>query len=450
MPAPMIARLDVAIKILDADFRSYPCPKCGSESPRRYGAVRQAIDIGLDRPILLRILVGVYRCPRCRKKPHFRTPLSFIEPGHSYVNRCRQKLVESVVLDQMPISRAVKRMGRDFNLDIVPSTGWQWLRDAAPRAAEIADYEHLVVESFSGVLCVDEVYDGGYAILCARDPLTKRTIAYQLCEKMNQEIVVGFFSRLKAMGIEPEVTVSDDSPLYPKAIKGVWEACKHQLCRFHWTKNIVSEVNKGVREYRETLPKPPKRTQMGRPRKDEAAGRKQIEAEQSARDEIRKGRLLLVAQRKNLDEEQEQRLAILIEHHPVLGTVRSFMDDFYAIFADKPRPSDAEWRRQAIVSRVAYKTCPILASALAILGDKAKFEKVALFLSYQNLNSTSNDVERDNRAFRKRQKTHYRLRAKVSLATLLDRQLVRDGPPTGVMRLKRRFGNPNWTKRRAG
>lgn len=140
----------------------------------------------------------------------------------------------------------------------------------------------------------------------------------------------------------------------------------------------------------------------------------------------------------------------MIEHYPVLGTARSFMDDFYAIFADKPRPSEAEWRRQVIVSKVPYKTCPIRTSALAILGDKAKFEKVTLFLSYQNLNSTSNDVERDNRAFRKRQKTHYRLRAKVSLETLLHLQLVRDGPPTGVVRLKRRFGNPNWTKRWAG
>jgi hypothetical protein len=41
---------------------------------------------------------------------------------------------------------------------------------SVPSTAALADYEHLVVESFSGVLMVDEVYDGGYAILCARDP----------------------------------------------------------------------------------------------------------------------------------------------------------------------------------------------------------------------------------------------------------------------------------------
>jgi transposase-like protein/predicted RNA-binding Zn-ribbon protein involved in translation (DUF1610 family) len=445
----MIARLDVAIKILDADFRSHPCPRCGTESARRYGATRHALDIGLDRPVLLQINVGVYRCPRCRKKRYFRTPLNFIEPGHLYVDRCRQKLVESVVLDQMPISRAVKRMARDFNLDIVPSTGWQWYHDARPGAGEIADYEHLVVASFSGALCVDEVYDGGYAILCARDPLTKRTIAYQLSEKMNQEVVTDFFTQLKAMGIEPDVVATDDSPLYPKALKIVWGAVKHQLCRFHWTRNIVKAVNKGVRDYREGLPKPEKRVKRGRPAKDEAEARSQAVTEQSARDEVRKGRFLLVSNPESLDDEKRKRLEELIGHHPQLEIVRRFMDDFYGIFAGKPRPKDAEWRRQYLVSRSEYQGNPILADALAILADKAKFQKVVVYLSYDNLNSTSNDVERDNRNFRKRQKTHYRFRSSHGLAVLLDRQLLRDGPPTIDTRLKRRFGNPNWTKTKA-
>lgn len=446
----MIARLDVVIKILDADFRSYPCPRCGTESPRRYGAKRHAIDIDLDRPVVLRILVGCYRCPRCRKDRNFRTPLDFIEPGHRYTNRCRQKLVESVELDRMPISRATRRMARDFHLDIVPSTGWQWYQDGRPGAAQIAEYEHLVVASFSGVLCVDEVYDGGYAILCARDPLNKRTVAYQLCHKMNQEVVTGFFRRLRTLGIDPDVIATDGSPLYPKAIREVWEACKQQLCRFHWTRDIVKEVIKGIRDFRESLPKPSKRPKRGRPRKDEAAAQAQAEAAQSARDEIRKARFLLVARPENLDDERRRRLAELLRRHPGLRVVRTFMDDFYGIFDGKPRPSEAQWRRQSFLAKAEYQSCPILASARAILADQAKFDKVALFLHYANLNSTSNDVERDNRDFRKRQKTHYRLRAEQSIEALLARQQVRAGPPTTAERLRRRFGNPNWTKRRAG
>ena len=94
-----------------------------------------------------------------------------------------------------------------------------------------------------------------------------------------------FFGRLRAMGIDPEVAVTDGSSLYPKVIKEVWEACKHQLCRFHWTRDVVKEVIAGVRYYRESLPKPSKRSKKGRPSKEEAAAQAQATEQQSARDE---------------------------------------------------------------------------------------------------------------------------------------------------------------------
>lgn len=448
MPAPTIAWLHVEVKILDADFKTYPCPRCGTESPRHDRDVRHVIDVGLDHPIVLQIHVGIYKCPRCRKKPgSFRTPLDFLGPRRSYVNRCRRKLAEAVDLDRMALNRSVQRLERDFHVPIARSTGWVWYREATPTAAEVADYQHLVAETFSGVLSVDEVYDGQYAILCARDPLTGRTLAYELGEKMNQEVVIRFFRGLEALGIHPEAVVTDGSNLYPKAIKAVWAAARHQLCRFHWTKEIVAEVIKGVRDYRESLPKPKKRTKKGRPSAQEAVAQQQASAEQTARDEIRKGRFLLVARRENLDNDRAARLKTLLAHHPALATVREFMDDFYGIFDGKPRPSTAKERWEILIKKPRYTSCPMLAGALKILADGEKFDKVALYLSFANLNSTSNDVERDNRGFRKRQKTHYRFRDKESLEALLRRRLLEAGPPTGTVRLRRRFGNPNWTRR---
>ena len=100
MSKPMIARLHVDIKMLDADFRSYPCPRCGTESPRHDGAVRHAIDIGLDRPVVLQIKVGVYKCPRCRKRPSFRTFF-----GAPYLRRTLS-----------PETRRIRRPGQDAYL----------------------------------------------------------------------------------------------------------------------------------------------------------------------------------------------------------------------------------------------------------------------------------------------------------------------------------------------
>lgn len=135
MPAPTIARLGVEIKLLDANFKSYPCPRCGTESPRHDSAVRHAIDLHLDHPVVLRIHVGCYRCPACAacsEQPGFRTPLPFIEPRCIYVTRARQKLVEAIELDGMAIAsrafgigKALARLARDFHVTIAPSTGWE-------------------------------------------------------------------------------------------------------------------------------------------------------------------------------------------------------------------------------------------------------------------------------------------------------------------------------------
>jgi transposase-like protein len=442
MPTPTIARLGVEIKMLDADFRSYACPRCGTESPRHDGAVRHAIDLHLDRPVILQIKVGCYRCPSCEQRPCFRTPLPFLEPRCFFVTRARQKLVESIELDGMAILKAVKRLKRDFNVTIAPSTGWEWHRAAAPSNAAVAEYEQLVVASFSGVLVVDEVYDGGYAILCARDPLTGRTVAYQLCKEMNGAVMTSFFQSLKDIGIRPEVLVTDASPLYPKALAAVWSKCRHQLCRFHWVKDITGEVLRGIRDYKDTLPKTEKRARRGRPSKIEAKQQAKAAVAQSARDDVRKGRFLLLTRPENLDDGQRKRLADLLAAHPTLAVIRAFMVEFYGLFAGKPRPSEAKRRWRALVANPAYQACTQLAGALKPLADEKKFDKVCTYLKYENLNSTSNEVERDNRGFRRRQNAHYRLRDQTSIEIMLERRLLRDGPPTSTERLRKRFGRP--------
>lgn len=442
MPAPTIARLDVEIKVLDADFRSHPCPRCGTESPRHDRAVRHAIDLHLDHPVVLRIHVGCYRCPSCTVNPCFRTPLPFLEPRCVFVKRARQKLVEAIELDGMAISRAVARLARDFHMTIAPSTGWEWHRAAAPTDMAVSDYQHLVVESFSGVLVVDEVYDGGYAILCARDPLTQRTVAYQLCEEMNGAVMTEFFAGLKGMGIEPEVLVTDASPLYPKALAAVWSKCRHQLCRFHWVKDITTEVMRGMRDYRESLPKSEKRDRPGRPPKEERERQQKAADATSARDEARKGRFLVLTRTENLGDKRQERLDALLAHHPTLAVIRAFMVEFYGLFDGKPRPTEAKRRWQALVTNPDYTACSYLAGALKALSDEKKFDKVYLFLSYANLNSTSNDVERDNRGFRRRQNAHYKLRDKRSIEVMLRRRLLRDGAPALNERLRKRFGRP--------
>ena len=230
-------------------------------------------------------------------------------------------------------------------------------------------------------------------------PLTKRTVAYQLCEEMNGQVMTAFFASLKDIGIEPEVLVTDDSSLYPKSLAAVWAKCRHQLCRFHWVKAINSEVMRGIRDYRESLPKPEKRSGPGRPSNKEIKKQQKAAAARSTRDEVRKGRFLLLT-----------------------------------------RPEEAKRRWAALVANTAYTACSYLAGALKPLSDEKKFDKVCVFLGYANLNSTSNEVERDNRGFRKRQNTHERLRDATSTQVMFDCRLLRAGAPRATERLRKRFG----------
>ena len=66
-----------------------------------------------------------------------------------------------------------------------------------------------MVASFSGILCVDEVYQGDLALLLAIDPAAPdgdRLVGYGLLPKtreVNQSMVRSFIERLKAAGVNP-------------------------------------------------------------------------------------------------------------------------------------------------------------------------------------------------------------------------------------------------------
>ncbi len=69
-----------------------------------------------------------------------------------------------------------------------------------------------------------------------------------------------------------------------------------------------------------------------------------------------------------------------------------------------------------------------------------KSGQMATFLEYENLDATTNHVERTNRWFRKRQKTHYRNRKERTIKNMLKADLLRciDWPVQPTARLIKR------------
>lgn len=226
-------------------------------------ATRTAIDLDLDHPVLLAVTVSVHYCPECHH--YFRVRPPFLRPDAIYTNRVVRTAVQSVYQDGMAMRRVGQRLGRDFWVQ--PSEGIirQWCRAYQATFEFETDYQAWVVRDFSGILCVDEVYQDKLALLLAADPAAAegdRLVGYQLVSgSVTADEVEAFLTRLKAAGIAPAEVITDGSSLYPAVLKLVWPQAAHQLCLFHETRRVTGGVMKLINAVRRNLPSSPTTTQ---------------------------------------------------------------------------------------------------------------------------------------------------------------------------------------------
>jgi hypothetical protein len=197
-----------------------------------------AIDIDLHQPVVLAVEVSVHVCPVCSRM--FRAQPPFLRRHAIYTQRVVQKAIE-------PDEKMVRSWCRTFAVEI----------DFA------IDYQPWIVTNFSGILCVDEVYQGDLALLLAVDPAAPdgdRLVGYTLLPKtgeVDQSMVKAFLERLRDTGVNPDEVITDDSRLYPSVLAEVWPTARHQLCLFHATRRVVRAVSDVVKQVRRTLPTPP-------------------------------------------------------------------------------------------------------------------------------------------------------------------------------------------------
>jgi hypothetical protein len=219
------------------------------------------------------VTVSVHRCFTC--SGHFRAQPPFLRRNAVYAERVREKAVLSVYEDGMPFRRVTGRLARDFWVKPSEAMIRRWCQDFAEGLDFEEDYKVWVVEEFSGVLCVDEVYQNKLALLLAVDPATSggdRLVGYELIHgQVERKDVEDFLSRLKCAGIEPEEVVTDGSPLYPNPLKEVWPQAAHQLCLFHESRLVTGEVYKARAALHKSVPKAPQtipsKPLLGRPSK---------------------------------------------------------------------------------------------------------------------------------------------------------------------------------------
>jgi len=230
-----------------------------------------AIDSELEQPVLLAVLVSVHRCRPCRRYVRAQPP--FLRAGATDADRVILKAVQSVHQDGMAMRRVPARLARDCWVRPSEKMLRLWCRAYAAGLDFATDYQPWVVESVSGVLGVDEVYQGQLARLVAVDPAGPdgdRLVGYALVEGTVDQTAMGaFLRRREAIGIAPDQVITDGSSLYPRLLAEVWPAASHPLCLFHETRRVTAAVTEVTRAVQQALPKPPPATRAtlgGRPR----------------------------------------------------------------------------------------------------------------------------------------------------------------------------------------
>jgi hypothetical protein len=214
--------------------------------------------VDLEQPVLLSVVVSVHLCPECRH--HFRAQSPFLRPDATYSRRVMWKAIEAAHHDGMAMRHVLVRLARDFWVSPSESMVRQWCKSYQAGFDFVADYQRWVISEFSGILCVDEVYQDQLAVLLAVDPAAPdgdRLIGYQLVHgSADARIIESFLFHLSQVGVQPEQVITDGSALYPAVLAKVWPVAAHQLCLFHETRHVTKTAMEVIQAVRSALPSP--------------------------------------------------------------------------------------------------------------------------------------------------------------------------------------------------
>ncbi len=287
-------------------------------------------------------------------------------------------------------------------------------------------------------------------IFFATDPLLDATISWDVVRSCDSAAMNAFLDEIKAMGFVPVVVITDGSALYKEALVERWEDVEHQLCIFHVLANINKDVLAAARAILKGLPKP-KKYRRGRPKK-RGRKRKKDDRRKFVADRLH----LIVKRRDRFTEDDRADWRRMVEINARFETLKDFVDEVHGLFEKGNTKEAARRRRNRLAKRPDYTEIPELKRAIHRLA-RQKFNKMIVFMAYENLDRTNNHVERGNRSFRMIQKTRYRRRRAHTIILALELHVLRRwrkhplfaAETSRPKRLRKRRSRPPKRKRRA-
>jgi hypothetical protein len=391
--------------------RRAPCPHCGRLGRRKRLLHRRLRSLAYRRVAYLEVTYAEYRS-RCRCCKYFRTWPLEVPPKADYDATVRQAVLDRLLRDRLNVEQTRAAMRRDFLVTLSEGFVYDCLRWRLTRL-DLAQHRRLVLERFSGTLCVDELHLGTYTLLLATDPLADLPVGFALVGANDQDHMGRFLRNLAHWGLRPEVVVSDGSNLYPELLAEVWPDARHQLCVFHLLRDVLAKVLDAVRRLRRAQAC---RGRAGRKRRRGRPGRRQRARRRgpSVKDQaafVWKHRFLVIKRTAKLTPAERDDLKRLLVYLPELRALWSFSQDLYRLLDDSRTLRVASWRYTWLRYDPKYREVRELVEALELMAEP-KLTKAMTFVQ-QPLASrvrTNNHVEGMNRRLRFAEKVRYRWR----------------------------------------
>jgi hypothetical protein len=351
------------------------------------------------------------RCTCCK---YFRSWPLEVPAKSDYDDRVRRAVLDRLLEDCLNVQRTRAAMRRDFLLGLSEGFIYDCLRWLGAQL-DVPVHRKMVIEKFSGTLCIDELHLGRFTLLLATDPLSDLPVAFALVSRNDQKHMRRWLNNLKSWGLLPRVVVSDGSNLYPEVLAGLWPHARHQLCVFHILKDINKLVLKGVRRLARAAQRRGncgRKRQRGRPSKAQQAAR--AATGPTRKDQahfILKHRFLMVKNTSALDKQQWNDLVKMFAYLGELRTLWHFACDVRRLLEQEARVQTLWQRRAKLLRNQEYQAVPELAEAMAMLAE-GQFKKAVAFVYSPAAERvrTNNHVERANRRLRFCEKVRYKWR----------------------------------------
>jgi hypothetical protein len=285
------------------------------------------------------------------------------------------------------------------------------------------------LESFSGYVAADELYEGPYCVLSVVDNRAYKRILYEVLDRdPTHDDITALLQRLKraltARDLALQGITTDGSPLYPEPIRTVFGDMAHQICTFHVLKELTQGILRAVAAERSRLTNSKPKLKRGRPSSKDKVARRLARQSKTIQEKISglfQGRFLFVKRR--LKPRERKQLLRITRSLPHLRKLREIMEHIYALL-------DRRCRTQTALDKL--KKLRHWVKRFKWIGDTLNkvfsptLEKALTFLDDKLLPATSNAVERGNRRHRKMQKSVYRVRSQVSLEGRIALDMIRE------------------------